>query len=459
MFRVNGLYGHGKRNGFYSTVMFGGFLLASRLVGGFALFPWMLARDPEHAWFSDFPAYLLIYGPLVTAAGAVLFLGRFVLHVRTLRGRLKFRYVERWEEQRLVNMVETLAINEGLPLPKAGVIEGRALNAFACGLNARTAVIVVTRGLLQELDDKALETVIAHQIMHIKNADIRLLAAAGVLMDNVRVLQTQNPLRIKDARQVVLAILVPPMGALFVISAALTFLALTLARCCYFMIAASRQFVADAEAVRITHDPASLIAALRRIGDRHALEGMTPGADAMMFVGADTGPFATHPAITARFAVLTRLTGPMAYDTRGAAGAMALDPAMEFRRRAFGRKGLDAPVAAQNPKEGFIPRVLGALCAVRLHHVGWTCVAAGVVWAWHSDSRFGPARLWEQSQQLIALSTNWSKAVSSGDAAPLFNDHGRPVPRRPDAVQTVPGGEANAGPGLVAPVVLRGPAP
>jgi len=179
----------------------------------------------------------------------------------------------------------------------------------------------------------------------------------------------------------------------------------------------------------------------------------------MMFVGADSGRFATHPPIAARIEVLARLTGAMAYDIRGAADAMALDPAIEFRRRAFGRKGLDAPAVAARPKERLIPRVFGALCTVKLHHLGWACAAAGVVWAWHADTRFAPARLLEQSRQLIAMSTNWRKAASSGDTSLSFNDHGRPAPRRPDAVQTVPGGEASAGPGLVAPVVLRGPAP
>jgi len=84
-----------------------------------------------------------------------------------------------------------------------------------------------------------------------------------------------------------------------------------MARVSRLLISSSREFVADAEAVRLTHNPAALVSALRRIEGRSAVAGLSAQADAMMIDGAVEGPLASHPSIAERIAVLTRLSGDL----------------------------------------------------------------------------------------------------------------------------------------------------
>ncbi|MDQ3557958.1 MAG: M48 family metalloprotease [Pseudomonadota bacterium] len=208
-----------------------------------------------------------------------------------------------------MNIVETQAIAAGLPLPKVGLIDTPALNAFACGISRASAVVVLTRGLVEALDDDELAAVVAHEIAHIRNGDIRLIAAANVMLGNLLLLQTQNPLRIVNWRQILLIVLLPPFLVLFLGAGLLSKLAFVLARVSRLVISSSREFVADAEAVRMTHNPHALITALLLIEGQSAIPGLNPEADAMMIDGPARGAFATHPTIAERVAVLTRLSG------------------------------------------------------------------------------------------------------------------------------------------------------
>ena len=212
-------------------------------------------------------------------------------------------------------MVETHAIAAGLPFPKVAIIETSARNAFACGLSASSAVVVATRGLLEALDDDELSAVVAHEIAHIRNGDIRLIAAANVLLGNLIALQRRNPLRIESWRQILLALICPPLLMLFLLGGVVNTLALFIARLSRLLVSSAREFVADAEAVRLTHNPAALISALRRIEGRSSVAGIDPQADAMMIDGATEGSFATHPTISERVEVLMRLSGEMAQVT------------------------------------------------------------------------------------------------------------------------------------------------
>jgi Zn-dependent protease with chaperone function len=169
------------------------------------------------------------------------------------------------------------------------VIESPARNAFACGLNARTAVVVATRGLVESLDDDELAAVAAHEIAHIRNGDIRLMAAANVLMENLEALQRRNPLRIAGWTRTILAVLLPPFLLLCLAAGFAARCAFTLARVSRLLISSSREFVADADAVRMTHNPAALVSALRRIEGRSAVAGIGARTDAMMIDGPVSG--------------------------------------------------------------------------------------------------------------------------------------------------------------------------
>lgn len=350
MLRVNGLYGHVKSNDLRSTVLFAGFLVAFQLVAAVTLVLPLYFLDVGHLWLFNMAGYVTRYVPIVLTGGIALFFVQFLRHVASVRSTADFDYVERRTHPRLFNIVEAQAIAAGLPLPKVGLIESPARNAFACGLSARSAVVVATRGLIEALDDNELAAVVAHEVSHIKNGDIRLMAAAAVMMDNMDLLQRQNPLRIVDYRQVVLTILLPPFLMLFLGSKLITGLAFALARGSRLLISASREFVADAEAVRMTHDPAALISALRRIEGRSAVEGISPHADAMMIDGPTGGAFASHPTITERIAVLTRLSGTMAHARYARKDTRPMEQVAAHRDAVFGRKRAPAERASLFPR-------------------------------------------------------------------------------------------------------------
>jgi Zn-dependent protease with chaperone function len=355
MLPVNGFYGHVRRNDLRSAAMFAGFAVAFQLVAAAMLLLPLLVFDPMHAPIF-FPAeYMSRYAPVVFLAGCGLFLKMFRRHVASVRASVDFADVTRRDEPRLVRIVETQALAAGLPIPKVGLIESPALNAFACGLGPSSAVVVATRGLVEALDDDELAAVVAHEIAHIRNGDIRLVAAANVLVDCVALVQRYNLLRIEGWKTVLLAVVITPFLYLVLMAGFVTWVGLTIARVSRLLISTSREYVADAEAVRMTHNPAALISALRRIEGRSTVEGLSPQADVMMIDGAVEGAFASHPTIADRIAVLTRLSGGMALgggvrrDTRPAAQALAA------REGAFGRRR-PAPAAAAAPR-GLIGRV------------------------------------------------------------------------------------------------------
>jgi Zn-dependent protease with chaperone function len=308
MLRINGFYGHVRRNDLLSVATFAGFIVALQIIAAPVLALPLFFLDIGHSPL--FPkAYASRYALPILLAGTGLFALRFFRHVASVRATIAFADVDRRTNLRLVNIVETAAIAAGLPLPKVGILETPARNAFACGISASSAVVVVTRGLLDTLDDDELAAVVAHEIAHIRNGDIRLMAAANVFMDILLGLQRRNFLRISNWRRAIVAVIFPPYLILAFLAGLVTRAGLTVARVSRLLISSSREFVADADAVRLTQKPEALISALRRIEGRSAVPGLSPQADAMMIDGAVEGHYASHPTIAERIAILARLSG------------------------------------------------------------------------------------------------------------------------------------------------------
>jgi Zn-dependent protease with chaperone function len=352
MLRVHGFYGHVRRNDLRSLAMFAGFVVAFQIVAAVALLPPLLFLDIAHAPFFLL-GYVERYVPIVFVLGLGFFVVRFSRHVASVQATVAVAYIDRRTDPRLVNVVETLALAAGLPAPKVGLIETPARNAFACGLSPSSAVVVVTRGLLEALDDDELAAVVAHEIAHIKNGDIRLMAAANVLMENLQWVQRKSLLRGVGWKTAIVVVFMPALLLLFAAAGFVTRIGFTIARASRLLISSSREFVADAEAVRLTHNPAALIAALRRIEGRSAVPGLSPQADAMMIDGAVEGPFASHPTIAERIAVLARLSGAWAE-----AAAPRKDTRTALQRdAAVGPWGAAPAPAAAEPARFLVQRV------------------------------------------------------------------------------------------------------
>jgi Zn-dependent protease with chaperone function len=383
--RVNGLYGHVRSNDVRSLALFASFVAAFHLLAMFTLLVPLAMYDPDHAPLYGWTGYLIRWVPVVTVIGALLFAAQMAWHVRTVRRRTEFRFVDDHDEPRLCRIVEPLAIAAGLA-PYVAVIDSPALNAFACGIRQKDSVLVFTRGLIDGLDDDELAAVAAHEIIHIVNGDIRLIAATNVCLDTLRLLQPRpSPQRMNRISQAfafpLAAVTLPLMVVLVLVVMFLRRLAVDGSHLARLLIASAREFIADAEAVRLTQNPAALVSALRRIEGRSAIPGLAAGQDAMMIDGAHEGAFATHPTIAERVAAIISVTGSMALiapagrdtrpsETSARAGfGRRVPPALEAAYLQLARQDSGAAVARVSSSEfnrlGLTPELtVGAVVAI-----------------------------------------------------------------------------------------------
>jgi heat shock protein HtpX len=208
----------------------------------------------------------------------------------------------------LNDRVETLAIKAGIPKPRVHVLPEAALNAFATGRNPENSHVAVTQGLLQRMEPLELEAVIAHELAHIKNFDIRLMLIVSVLAG---VITTMSDFFLRsfffiggdDNR---------PNPIMIIISIAFAIFAPIIAIIIQLAISRKREFLADATAVEITRHPQGMANALRRLAaDDTPVEHATEG-NAHMFIdfplrnagGFLKGLFSTHPPIDERIAAI-----------------------------------------------------------------------------------------------------------------------------------------------------------
>ncbi len=314
--RVNGLFGWVQQNNARSAGFLLAFALLSQPMAMVVLFVPLVFLDPHHAPWYNWIGYGVRYAPLVALAAIVFFVAQMRRHVMTVRKGIAFRLVDKATEPRLCGLLEPLAIAAGLVAPRVGVIESDAMNAFACGVSAKSSVAVFSRGVIDRLDDDELSAVIAHELIHVRNGDTRLIAAANVFMSSLNWLDRVNLVKPRRYWQVAILLLAPIMFPAYLVVALLSHLCVRLGYASRLLISSSREFIADAEAIRLTQNPEALVSALRRIHDKSAIAGLPLEQDAMMIDGAAKGALATHPAIPERIEAIVAMTGGMALDAR-----------------------------------------------------------------------------------------------------------------------------------------------
>ena len=208
--------------------------------------------------------------------------------------------IEKKDNPKLYNAVENLSITTGLPMPKVYIIDDPAPNAFATGRDPKHAVVAATTGLLDIMDTSELEAVMAHEMSHVKNYDIRvsmitfgLVCLVGLISDiGLRLMYVTDD----DDRS--------PVGAvIMLITAIFAPLAASLAQ---LAVSRQREFLADASAVNITRHPDGMISALKKL-DEHArpMRHQNAAAEALYInsglkKGAIANLFSTHPPIEKR---------------------------------------------------------------------------------------------------------------------------------------------------------------
>lgn len=214
----------------------------------------------------------------------------------------------------LYTVTENVALAAGIPKPAVYVIEDSALNAFATGRDPKHAVICVTRGLIERLDRRELEGVIAHEMSHIKNFDTRLMAIVAVLVGMVafladwfmRSLWWGRGRRDRSGDR--------GGGLLLIIGIIFAVISPLIATLIQLAVSRKREFLADASGALLTRNPQELASALKKISqDKEVLEAAT-NATAHLFIANPfkgkefgawlSGLFDTHPPIVERIKTL-----------------------------------------------------------------------------------------------------------------------------------------------------------
>lgn len=213
------------------------------------------------------------------------------------------RQITKKENPRLYNIVENLSITTGLPMPKVYVIDDPAPNAFATGRDPKHAIVAATTGLMDIMDNKELTAVMAHEMSHVKNYDIRvsmivfgLVCVVGLISDIAfRMMFYGNRRRDEEGS---------PMGYVLILLAAV--LSPIVAAVAQMAVSRQREYLADASAVKITRYPEGMISALKKLQSQGRPIKNQNIAAASMYIndplrkGFFNNLLSTHPPIEKR---------------------------------------------------------------------------------------------------------------------------------------------------------------
>ena len=210
--------------------------------------------------------------------------------------------IQKQDNPRLWRIVENLSITEGMPMPKVYIMEDSAPNAFATGRNPEHAVVAATTGLLNIMDDQELEGVMAHELGHVKNYDIRvsmvafaLVAVIAILADiMLRMAWFRDSSNDKNGN---ITLIVGIAGAI---------LAPLIATMIQLAISRKREYLADATGALSTRYPEGLARALEKIGAHGSAMKKQNSSTAHLFFAnplkksSFSGLFSTHPPVEER---------------------------------------------------------------------------------------------------------------------------------------------------------------
>ena len=286
------------------------------LIAGFLAFVTVFGYVIGYAWLGD-PSRALFGLVLAFIVGTVSGLATYYGGDRMVLAASRAKEITHEDAPVLFNVVEEMAIASGSPMPKVYRIEDSAPNAFATGRDPEHASVAVTSGLLEKLNRDELQGVIAHEMSHVGNYDIRYAMLVGILVGTT-VLISDFFLRglwfgggrgrqregggqiqlIMIAVAIIFAILAPLFARLLQLS-----------------ISRQREYLADATAVQLTRNPKGLADALQKIsGDQEVLE-VANRATAHLYIANPIkkfekrarGLFSTHPPIEERIQILRSL--------------------------------------------------------------------------------------------------------------------------------------------------------
>lgn len=261
-------------------------------------------------------ALFIEMAPYVLGGVLIWFLIAYFANTSIINSATGARPLERKENKRIYNLVENLCMSQGMTMPKINIIDDDSLNAYASGINKNSYTVTLSRGIIEKLNDEELEAVIAHELSHIRNHDVRLLIVSIVFVGifsmlaqvAMRSVYYSSLTRRRNDKNggailiILLAMLVAAIGYFFAI----------LMR---FAISRNREYLADAGSAEMTKNPLALASALRKISADPDIEAVKredvaqlfiqhPGKQAKSALSGLSGLFATHPPIEKRIQVL-----------------------------------------------------------------------------------------------------------------------------------------------------------
>lgn len=259
--------------------------------------------------FSEFSIVIALIFSIISTVATYYNCDKIVL------ASVKARPATREEDLQLTNILEGLMLTSGLQSkPRLYVVESNQPNAFATGRNPENAVICVTTGLLEKLDYYELEGVVAHELAHVKNYDIRLSAVISVMVGFVIMLSDiftrtfiRHSSRDEDNKG---------NGILMIIGLIFLIISPIVSQIIQLAVSRRREYLADATAISFTRNPDGLISALLKISSDDEELDVASKSNAHMYIvtplknkrkSSASNLFSTHPGIEERIEALRNL--------------------------------------------------------------------------------------------------------------------------------------------------------
>jgi heat shock protein HtpX len=275
------------------------------------LFLFFVLEQPEQRIFQTTRVFLKTI-PWISIAVLLWFIIAFFSHTRMIKKATGSVALQRSENKRVYNLVENLCIAGGMKTPKINLIEDDSLNAFSSGIHTSSYTVSLSRGIIDKLNDEELEAVIAHELMHIRNRDVRLLIVS-IIFVGIFAFLTEALMRSirysgggkgkKDGRLILVALLLAALGYL-------------LSSIFRFALSKKREYLADAGAAEMTRNPLALASALEKVSVDSRIEAVQRKDVAQLFIDNPQEKkknnllssfaliFATHPPIDKRIELL-----------------------------------------------------------------------------------------------------------------------------------------------------------
>ncbi len=278
------------------------------------IFLYLVTEQPEQKFYYTNQNFLR-YIPWVSIAILLWFTIAYFFHTGMIRKATGSVALERMENKRIYNLVENLCIGCGMPMPKINLIEDDSLNAFASGINPSTFTVSLSRGIINKLNDEELEAVIAHELTHIRNRDVRLLIIS-IIFVGIFAFVTEALFRVVRFGGGGSSRGKKGSGGIILIALIIAAFGYLLSSIFRFALSKKREYLADAGSAEMTKNPLALASALEKISTDSQIEAVQRKDVAQLFIDnprekIKNNPlsslaliFATHPPIEKRIELL-----------------------------------------------------------------------------------------------------------------------------------------------------------